>query len=143
MRPNLELPDTKLSVFDDEIVRTAEDNKSTLLRLPITELESASSYRAINPFGIVMIASGLGIFAIGWELVESNTLACLMYVFAFLLAMFGMTCIIEARLVLNFKDKRHVISPTEGIDVVEGFAYSLNLQLKSGKPLSDQEAKAS
>ncbi|MEM7479270.1 MAG: hypothetical protein AAF483_30160 [Planctomycetota bacterium] len=136
MRPNLELPDTKLAVFDDEIVRSSDDNQSTLLRLPLSEVRAASCHRAINSFGIVCIVAALGMVGIGWELVESNLFSGILYVLALLSAAFGLFAITEMRLVLECESGSQIIATQEPKDVVEGFVGSLNSQLRSGPPKS-------
>lgn len=126
--PELALPDTKIFVYDDEIVRNGDDDVP-VLRLPIGSIQSARMARSISPLGIVTFASSSAIAAIAYYVSESNGISILLYVVAVLAFAFGMLCIIQNKLVLQTKDRSHSLDVNESADIVQGFAASLNVRL--------------
>lgn len=126
--PELALPDTKLFVYENEIIRNGDDD-SPVLRLPINSIQSARMTRSISPIGIVTFAASGAITAIAYYVSESNGISILLYVVAVLAFAFGMLCIIQNKLVLKSKDQSHTLDVNESADIVQGFAASLNVLL--------------
>ncbi len=128
-KPQLSLPETRLSFAGNELIRLSEDD-DVLLRIPLAEVQELRIVKRFNAFGMALAGAGLAIGWIAFRIAESNVVTVLLSIVALLVILFGALTVFENRLCITTSNGPLWVSFDEADDVAEGFVASANRILK-------------
>ena len=126
--PELALPQTRLQVQGDRLLRLNEDG-STLMNLSLRSIVSVRFRDKFDPYSFAFAATAGGLVAIGKYVSDANWLSCLLYVLAIPLAVIFCFCVFDNTITIQQDDGSLDIVCSESKDHIQGFILSLREML--------------
>ncbi len=122
--PELALPDTRLQVQGDRLLRLNEDG-STIMSIGLRSIVSVRFGYKFDPFSFVFAAIAGGLVALGKYATDGNWLGCILYVLAVPVAFIFVVGIFEKTITIQQEDGSLDITCSESKDQLQGFVISL------------------
>ncbi len=122
--PELSLPDTRLQVQGDRLLRLNEDG-TTIMSLRLRSIVSVQFGPKFDPFSLMFAAVAGGLVALGKYATETAWISCLLYVLALSFAFIFVCGVFEKVITIQQEDGPLDIVCSESKDQLLGFVISL------------------
>ncbi len=120
----LVLPETRLRVQGDHLVRLNEDG-STSLRIPLLSIEDVSFRLKFDPTVLVFAVGTAVLMAIGKYVSSTNWISVVLYLLATVTGMIALFAVFDKVITIDRKGEPLEIVCSENSDQVRGFLASL------------------
>lgn len=130
--PDLELPKTRLLVFNGELQRLNQRD-TVVLRLPLDSLRSIEYRRSFEPGMCIFLLVGVGLAAIGYFVSQNNIVTAALYAAAIILAGFSLLGTFGVKIIIVTDEGSNTIVCNDLNDEAEGFVRSVQHLLHDRK----------